>query len=100
GLPRSIRKTGSTNRWLTLIATAMVLTASVVVAQVPAQVPVVNSPLVPGQKTPGSKAFTLTVNGTGFVSGATVYWNGSSRTTTFVKSTQLTASINASDVAT
>ena len=95
GLPRSIRKLGSTDIWLTSIATALVLTASVVMAQVP----VVNSPLVPGQKTPGSKAFTLTVNGTGFVSGATVYWNGSSRTTTFVKSTQLTASINATDVA-
>lgn len=63
-------------------------------------VPYVNAPLSPGSKAPGAAAFTLTVNGTGFVSGATVYWNGSSRTTTFVKSTKLTASINASDVAT
>ena len=63
-------------------------------------VPTINNPLVPGQKAAGSAAFTLTVNGTGFVSGATVNWNGSPRTTTFVKSSQLTASITAADVAT
>lgn len=99
GLPCNNRKPGLTHRrpaLLTLIATAMVLTASVMAAQVP----VVNSPLVPGEKAPGSKAFTLTVNGTGFVSGATVYWNGSARTTTYVKSTQLTASILSTDVTT
>ena len=44
-------------------------------------------------------AFTLTVNGTGFVIGATVRWNGAARTTTFVGSTQLTAAIPASDIA-
>jgi len=63
-------------------------------------VPTINNPLVPGQKAPGAAAFTLTVNGTGFVSGATVYWNGNARTTTFVKSSQVTASITAADVAT
>jgi len=63
-------------------------------------VPQINAPLVPGQKAPGAAAFTLTVNGTGFVSGATVNWNGSARTTTFVKSSQVTASITAADVAT
>ena len=61
-------------------------------------IPVINGPLVPEQKAPGAAAFTLTVNGTGFVSGATVNWNGTARTTTFVKSSQLTASITASDV--
>src|SRR5208282_1867784 len=48
----------------------------------------------------GGPAFTLTVNGTNFVNGATVLWNGSARTTTFVSSTQVTAAINASDIAT
>jgi hypothetical protein len=62
--------------------------------------PLINAPLSPGQKTPGAAAFTLTVNGTGFVSGATVNWNGNARTTTFVSSSKLTASINATDVAT
>jgi hypothetical protein len=62
-------------------------------------VPFVNQPLVPTTVVPGSPAFTLTVNGTGFVSGSVVNWNGSPRTTTFVSSSQLTAAISASDVA-
>ena len=46
-------------------------------------------------------AFTLTVNGTNFISGvSTVKWNGSARTTTYVSATQLTASILAGDVTT
>jgi hypothetical protein len=48
----------------------------------------------------GGPAFTLTVNGSNFVSGAAVRWNGSGRTTTFVSSAQLTAAIPASDIAT
>jgi hypothetical protein len=48
---------------------------------------------------PGSKAFELTVSGTGFVSGAVVNWNGSPLTTTFVSSSQLKAAISAKDVA-
>ena len=43
--------------------------------------------------------FTLTVTGSGFISGSIVRWNGTNRTTTFVSSTQLEASISASDVA-
>jgi hypothetical protein len=62
--------------------------------------PLVNQPLVPAAAVPGGPAFTLTVNGTGFASGAVVNWNGSPRTTTFVSSMQLTASILASDIAT
>jgi hypothetical protein len=49
---------------------------------------------------PGGAAFVLTVNGTGFVSGAAVLWNGSARATTFVSSSQLTASILATDIST
>src|SRR6266852_647237 len=62
-------------------------------------VPFVNQPLVPTTVVPGSAAFTLTVNGTGFVSGSVVNWNGSPRTTTFVSGSQLTAAISAADVA-
>ncbi len=47
----------------------------------------------------GGAGFTLSVTGSGFVSGSVVQWNGSSRTTTFVSATQLTASIPASDIA-
>jgi hypothetical protein len=46
----------------------------------------------------GGAAFTLTVNGTNFVNGSTVRWNGSDRATTFVSPTQLTAVIPAADI--
>ena len=62
-------------------------------------VPFVNQPLVPATVAPGSPAFTLTVNGTGFVSGSVVNWNASARATTFVNSSQLTATVLATDVA-
>jgi hypothetical protein len=61
--------------------------------------PLINQPLVPDSVKPGHKAFTLTVNGTGFTRGALVYWNGSSRVTQFVSSGRLKAIINAADVA-
>ncbi|MGH9495734.1 MAG: FG-GAP repeat domain-containing protein, partial [Candidatus Sulfotelmatobacter sp.] len=83
----------------TLIMAALVTLCAVsALAQNP--VPFVNAPLVPGEKAPGSAAFTLTVNGAGFVSGATVNWNGNARATTFVSNKQLTTSINAADVLT
>ncbi len=56
--------------------------------------------LNPSSAIPGGSAFTLTVNGTGFVSGSVVRWNGSDRATTFVNNTRLTASIMAADIAT
>src|SRR6266496_2947067 len=62
-------------------------------------VPLVNAPLVPSTAVPGGPAFTLTVNGTGFVPGSLVNWKGSARTTKFVSQSQLTAMISASDIA-
>jgi hypothetical protein len=62
-------------------------------------VPFINLPLVPDAVAPGGKGLQLTVNGTGFVSGSVVNWNGSARATTFVSGSQLTASILASDIA-
>lgn len=56
--------------------------------------------LAPPQALAGSSAFTLTVNGSSFVSGAVVRWNGSARQTSFLNPTQLTAQITAADVAT
>ena len=55
--------------------------------------------LSPNSRTAGGPAFTLTVNGSNFVSGSVVQWNGSAWTTTFVSATQLTAAIPASDIA-
>jgi len=63
-------------------------------------VPFLNYPTVPGAVAPGGPAFTLTVNGAGFVNGATILWNGSARVTTFVSASQLTAAILASDITT
>jgi hypothetical protein len=65
-----------------------------------ARVPLINQPLVPVSTQPGGKGFTLTVNGTGFASGAVVQWNGSPRVTQDVSSHQLKATIKPSDVAT
>jgi hypothetical protein len=62
-------------------------------------VPQINQPLVPGAAVPGGAGFTLKVNGTGFVSGSVVNWNGNARSTQFVSKTQVTATIPASDIA-
>ncbi|QOY86917.1 beta strand repeat-containing protein [Paludibaculum fermentans] len=56
----------------------------------------INGPLTissasPAQVYAEAAEFRLTVNGTGFVPGATVQWAGTSLATTFVSSTQLTA---------
>jgi VCBS repeat protein/centrosomal CEP192-like protein len=62
-------------------------------------VPLINQPLVPASATPGGAGFTLTVNGTGFATGAVVNWNGSPLATTFVGRSQLMAAVPASDIA-
>jgi uncharacterized protein (TIGR03437 family) len=55
--------------------------------------------IAPSSTTAGGPAFTLTVTGTGFVSSATVQWNGSPLATTFGTSTQLSAAVPASLIA-
>src|SRR5438876_10812139 len=62
-------------------------------------VPLINQPLVPDATRPGGAGFSLTVNGTGFVSGSVVKWNGSTRATTVVGRSQLKATIFATDIA-
>jgi len=56
------------------------------------------SSLSPNSAAVGSGAFTLTVNGAGFVNSSVVRWNGSGRATTVVSAAQLTATIPADDV--
>jgi uncharacterized protein (TIGR03437 family) len=55
--------------------------------------------LSPNSATAGGPAFTLTVNGSGFLLGSTVQWNGSALPTSYVTGSQLTASIPASAIA-
>ena len=47
----------------------------------------------------GGPAFTLTVNGVGFVETSQVRWNGGARPTAFVSTGQLQAQISAADIA-
>jgi len=55
--------------------------------------------LQPNLLNAGSAAFTLTVNGSNFVSGDTVDWNGVPLATTFVSASKLTAKVSAAEVA-
>lgn len=62
-------------------------------------VPLINQPLLPTATPPGGPQFTLTVNGTGFVAGSVVNWNGTALVTTSVNASQLTAVVPAIDIA-
>ena len=82
---------------LFLVAVNALLLSSAMQAQSP--VPAINQPLKPATTSPGAPAFVLTVNGTGFVQGSVVQWNGAGRQTHFVSSDRLTARIPPVDVA-
>ncbi|MEP6739552.1 MAG: IPT/TIG domain-containing protein [Caldimonas sp.] len=56
--------------------------------------------IAPASAVAGSGAFTLTVNGSGFVSGSVVSLASSTLTTTFVSADQVTAAVPASAVST
>ena len=56
--------------------------------------------IAPTSAVTGGDPFTLVVNGTNFVGGSIVRWNGSNRATVFVSNSQISASILASDLAT
>jgi uncharacterized repeat protein (TIGR01451 family) len=62
-------------------------------------VPAISS-LSPSSAFVGGGNFTLTVNGSNFVSNSQVQWNGAPRTTTFASFTQLRAAILSADIAT
>jgi hypothetical protein len=61
-------------------------------------VPVLSS-ISPSSANAGDAGFTLTVNGSSFVSTSKVRWGGADRSTTFVSSAELHAEISAADVA-
>ena len=71
------------------------LTFTILDATVPNPVPVL-SQLTPQQMQAGLPGFTLTLSGSGFVSGSTARWNGSDLVTTYISSTQLTVQVAAS----
>ncbi len=63
----------------------------------PVSIPSTNA-ITPINANAGTPGLTLTVNGTNFINGSVVTWNSSNRVTSFVNSTQLTASITAADL--
>jgi hypothetical protein len=65
-----------------------------------APVPFINLPLMPDATAPGGPQFTLTLNGTGFVSTSVVNWNGTALATQFVSQSQLTATVPAANIVT
>jgi hypothetical protein len=54
--------------------------------------------LSPAEATAGTTDFTLTVDGSNFVRGSVVRWNGATRPTTIVSATRLTARLEAPDL--
>ena len=75
------------------------LIGSVVSRPAMAQAAHIDAPLVPPNASPGASAFTLIVNGAGFVPASVVQWNGSPRATTYITSEKLAAVITSGDLA-
>ena len=92
------QNTTSAARTLTITAGCQTFTVNQNGQQTTAAGPTITT-LSPTSATAGSPAFTLTVNGSGFVSGSALNFNGNARPTTFVSASQLTAAIPASDLA-
>jgi hypothetical protein len=85
---------GTNNGTSSRNATLTVGTQTVPVVQTGSEIPGVSG-LSPAVAALSGPAFTLTVTGTNFVSGATVQWNGAALVTTFVSATQLMAAVPA-----
>ena len=74
-----------------------ILTSSLASAQPNNPLPTLSS-ISPTSAVVGAAAFSLTVNGSGFIAGSVVDWNGTPLTTTYISGTQLTATVPAADV--
>lgn len=55
--------------------------------------------LSPSSAAAGGSSFTLTVNGSSFISSSIVKWNGTSLTTTYVSASQIKATVPAANIA-
>lgn len=80
-----------------LVSSVLLLAASSALGQNP--VPSISAPLFPESLAPGGPSFVLTVDGSGFVSGSVVEWNGAALPTTLVSSGQLKAVVPSADIA-
>lgn len=78
----------------TYFGTATASAVSVTVNPVP-----VMSSMSPAFASASGTSFTLTIGGTGFVTGSTAYWGTTPLATQFVSATQLTAQVTAADIA-
>ena len=56
------------------------------------------SQLAPPSAMAGGGPFVLTVNGAGFATDSVVYWGMTTRTTTYVSASQVTANITMADI--
>ena len=74
-------------------------TSNVLIFKVTNVTPTISS-LNPSSNLVGAGSFTLTVNGSKFVTTSQILWNGSPRPTVFINLNQLKAAISASDIAT
>jgi hypothetical protein len=79
-------------------SSVLLFTSSLASASDQNPTPTLNS-LSPASAVVGGADFQLMVNGSDFVPGSTAIWNGTPRLTTYVSSSQLTATIYASDIA-
>ncbi len=61
-------------------------------------VPVLST-IAPNNATAGGSAFALTANGTNFINGSTINWNGAALSTTYINATQLSAVVPAVNIA-
>jgi parallel beta-helix repeat protein len=91
------QNTSSTARVLTATIGCQTFTVNQDAAAVGNPVPIATS-LQPSSTPAGTTGFTLTVNGSSFVSGATVLYNGLPRVTTFVSASQITAALLDTDI--
>jgi hypothetical protein len=61
-------------------------------------VPFLAQPVFPMGAAPGGPQFTLIANGTGFVQGSSVTWNGTPLQTTYLSNTRLNAQVPAANI--
>jgi N-acetylneuraminic acid mutarotase len=79
------------------IGSESVCNLSISTTPAPNPVPLIAA-LSPSSATAGGPDFTLTVQGSNFISGSVVRWNGSDMTTVFVSGSTLTVSVPAGDI--
>jgi hypothetical protein len=75
-------------------STSSTLTESIIANPAPSI-----SSLSPSYVVAGGASFTLSVNGSGFINGSTIFWRNTALATQYVSSTQLTAQVPISDIA-